>query len=156
MKTKDIEIMPINPLQVNKLPNNIEDEDEDYSNTKSALALHMDFLTAFFKLYFPEITSFQMSLLMEILEELYKSFNIDYETDIENIPKEQFPIMEDLYYLLEKKIENLNTKHKDEIEVIKSKVPQAIEFMRNFSKRCRKYQCGLITISQNILDFLRR
>ena len=222
----------INPLQVNKLPNNIEDEDEDYSNTKSALALHMDFLTAFFKLYFPEITSFQMSLLMEILEELYKSFNIDYETDIENIPKEQFPIMEDLYYLLEKKIENPNTKHKDEIEVIKSivrslaighnaeifngyttiedtsdflcldiyslqgassnikscqylnmlrycedmafrnreekcyvvadeayllidkKVPQAIEFMRNFSKRCRKYQCGLITISQNILDFL--
>lgn len=232
MKTKDIEIMPINPLQVNKLPNNIEDEDEDYSSTKSALALHMDFLTAFFKLYFPEITSFQMSLLMEILEELYKSFNIDYETDIEKIPKEQFPIMEDLYYLLEKKIENPNTKHKDEIEVIKSivrslaighnavifngyttiedtsdflcldiyslqgassnikscqylnmlrycedmafrnreekcyvvcdeayllidkKVPQAIEFMRNFSKRCRKYQCGIITISQNILDFL--
>mgnify|MGYP004439000691 CR=1 FL=1 len=222
----------INPLQVNKLPNNIEDEDEDYSSTKSALALHMDFLTAFFTLYFPEITSFQMSLLMEILEELYKSFNIDYDTDIDNIPKEQFPIMEDLYYLLEKKVENPNTKHKDEVEVIKSivrslaighnaeifngyttiedtsdflcldiyslqgasnnikscqylnmlrycedmvfrnreekcyvvcdeayllidkKVPQAIEFMRNFSKRCRKYQCGLITISQNILDFL--
>lgn len=37
----------INPLQVNKLPNNIEDEDEEYSSTKSALALHMDFLTAF-------------------------------------------------------------------------------------------------------------
>lgn len=224
----------INPLQVNKLPNNIEDEDEDYSSTKSALALHMDFLTAFFTLYFPEITSFQMSLLMEILEELYKSFNIDYDTDIDNIPKEQFPIMEDLYYLLEKKVENPNTKHKGEFEIIKSivrslaighnaeifngyttiedtsdflcldiyslqgasanikscqylnmlrycedmafknreekcyvvcdeayllidkKVPQAIEFMRNFSKRCRKYQCGLITISQNILDFLRR
>lgn len=222
----------INPLQVNKLPTNIEDEDEDYRSTKSALALHMDFLTAFFTLYFPEITSFQMSLLMETLEELYKSFNIDYDTDIDNIPKEQFPIMEDLYYLLEKKVENPNTKHKDEVEVIKSivrslaighnaeifngyttiedtsdflcldiyslqgasanikscqylnmlrycedmafknreekcyvvcdeayllidkKVPQAIEFMRNFSKRCRKYQCGLITISQNILDFL--
>ena len=98
----------INPLQVNKLPTNIEDEDEDYSSTKSALALHMDFLTAFFTLYFPEITSFQMSLLMEILEELYRSF------------KENFPIMEDLYYLLEKKVENPNTKHKDEVEVIKS------------------------------------
>lgn len=223
----------INPLQVNKLPTNIEDEDEDYSSTKSALALHMDFLTAFFTLYFPEITSFQMSLLMEILEELYRSFNIDYNTDINNISKERFPIMEDLYYLLEKKVEDPNTKHKDEIEIIKSivrslaighnaeifngyttiedttsdflcldiyslqgassnikscqylnmlrycedmafrnreekgyvvcdeayllidkKVPQAIEFMRNFSKRCRKYQCGLITISQNILDFL--
>ena len=38
--------------------------------------------------------------------------------------------------------------------LIDKKVPQALEFMRNFSKRCRKYECGLITISQNILDFL--
>ena len=221
----------INPLQVNKLPTNIEDEDDEYSSTKSALALHMDFLTAFFKLYFPEITSFQMSLLMEILEELYRKFNIDYDTDISYIPKEKFPIMVDLYNLLEEKVKNHNIKHRDEIEIIKSivrslaighnaeifngyttieedndflcldiyslqgasanikscqylnmlrycedmafrnreekcyvvcdeayllidkKVPQAIEFMRNFSKRCRKYECGLVTISQNILDF---
>lgn len=221
----------INPLQVNKLPTNIEDEDDEYSSTKSALALHMDFLTAFFKLYFPEITSFQMSLLMEILEELYRNFNINYDTDINYISKEKFPIMVDLYNLLEEKVKNHNIKHRDEIEVIKSivrslaighnaeifngyttieedndflcldiyslqgasanikscqylnmlrycedmafrnreekcyvvcdeayllidkKVPQAIEFMRNFSKRCRKYECGLITISQNILDF---
>lgn len=222
----------INPLQVNKLPKNIEDENEEYNSTKSALALHMDFLTAFFSLYFPEITSFQMSLLMEILEELYKKFNIDYDTNIDNIPKDKFPIMKDLYEILEIKVNDKNTQHRDEIEIIKSivrslaighnaeifnghttveedndficldiyslqgasanikscqylnmlrycedmafrnreekcyvvcdeayllidkKVPQAIEFMRNFSKRCRKYECGLITISQNILDFL--
>ena len=222
----------INPLQVNKLPNNIEDEDEEYSSTKSALALHMDFLTAFFKLYFPEITSFQMSLLMETLEQLYNSFGITYDTDIDNIKRDKFPIMKDLYELLEIKVNDKNTQHRDELEIIKSivrslaighnaeifngyttieedndflcldiyslqgassnikscqylnmlrfcedrafrnreekcyvvcdeayllidkKVPQAIEFMRNFSKRCRKYECGLITISQNILDFL--
>lgn len=222
----------INPLQVNKLPNNIEDESEEYSSTKSALALHMDFLTAFFKLYFPEITSFQMSLLMETLEDLYKNFGITYDTDIDSIEKDKFPIMKDLYELLEKKVNDRNTQHREEIEIIKSivrslaighnaeifngyttieedndflcldiyslqgasanikscqylnmlrycedrafrnreekcyvvcdeayllidkKVPQAIEFMRNFSKRCRKYECGLITISQNILDFL--
>jgi len=229
---KGINTGRINPLQVNKLPNNIEDDDEEYSSTKSALALHLDFLTTFFALYFPEITSFQMSLLMEVLEELYKKFNINYETDINSLTKEQFPIMYDLYKLLEKKVNNQNTKHREELEIIKSivrslaighnseifngyttieedndficldiyslqgasanikscqylnmlrycedmafrnreekcyvvcdeayllidkKVPQALEFMRNFSKRCRKYQCGLITISQNILDFL--
>lgn len=222
----------INPLQVNKLPNNIEDEIEEYSSRKSALALHMDFLSTFFSLYFPEITSFQLSLLMETLEELYKSFGITYDTDISNIKKDKFPIMKDLYDLLERKINDKNTQHKEEIEIIKTivrtlaighnaeifngyttieddndfvcldiyslqgastnikscqylnmlrycedmafrnrqekcyvvcdeayllidkKVPQAIEFMRNFSKRCRKYECGLITISQNILDFL--
>ena len=42
----------------------------------------------------------------------------------------------------------------EEYLLIDKKVPQALEFMRNFSKRCRKYECGLITISQNILDFL--
>lgn len=224
----------INPLQVNKLPNNIEDEAEEYSSTKSALALHMDFLTAFFTLYFPEITSFQMSLLMEILEELYKNFGITYDSNIDNIARNKFPIMKDLYELLERKVNDKQVAHREEIEIIKSivrslaighnseifngyttieedndfccldiyslqgasanikscqylnmlrycedmafknreekcyvvcdeayllidkKVPQAIEFMRNFSKRCRKYQCGLITISQNILDFLRR
>jgi len=222
----------INPLQVNKLPNNIEDEDEEFSSTKSALALHMDFLTAFFSLYFPEISSFQMSLLMEILEKLYKNFNIDYETDINKIKKENFPIMKDLYDLIEKELKEKDILHREEIEILKSiirslaighnaeifnghttieddndficldiyslqgasssvkscqylnmlryceniafknreekcyvvcdeayllidkKVPQALKFMRNFSKRCRKYECGLITISQNILDFL--
>lgn len=173
-----------------------------------------------------------MSLLMETLEQLYKSFGITYDTDIDNIKRDKFPIMKDLYELLEIKVNDKNTQHRDELEIIKSivrslaighnaeifngyttieedndflcldiyslqgasanikscqylnmlrfcedrafrnreekcyvvcdeayllidkKVPQAIEFMRNFSKRCRKYECGLITISQNILDFL--
>ncbi len=222
----------INPLQINRLPNNLDDEDEEYSNTKSALAIHMDFLATFFKLYFPEMTSFQNSLLMEVLEELYKNLGIDYDTDIENFTPEQFPIMEDLYNLLEEKVQDKNTKHVDELQIIKSilrslaighnaeifngyttikddndficldiyslqgasanikscqylnmlrycedmafrnreekcyvvcdeaylllnkKVPEAADFMKEFSKRCRKYECGLITISQNILDFI--
>lgn len=222
----------INPLQINRLPNNLNDEADEYSNTKSALAIHMDFLATFFKLYFPEITSFQNSLLMEVLEELYKNLKIDYDTDIENFTPEQFPIMEDLYNLLENKVQDKNTKHVDELEIIKSivrslavghnaeifngyttikddndficldiyslqgassnvkscqylnmlryckdrafkdrtqrcyvvadeayllinkNVPEAAEFMKEFSKRCRKYECGLITISQNILDFI--
>ena len=38
--------------------------------------------------------------------------------------------------------------------LIDKKVPQSIEFMRNFSKRARKYECGLITITQSLIDFL--
>ena len=38
--------------------------------------------------------------------------------------------------------------------LIDKKVPQSIEFMRNFSKRARKYECGLITITQSLVDFL--
>lgn len=226
----------INPLQVNPLPKiadfeDDEDEDEEYNSKKSALGLHLDFLSTFFKLYYPEITSLQMSLLMEILEELYRTYNITYDTDITDLDSKDFPIMEDLYNLLIKKVE-ANKEHKREIEEIRAvvrelsighhgeifngytsldldssficldvyslqgasekvkrcqyfnilrycqdqafknreercyvvcdeayllvdrKVPQTIEFLRNFCKRARKYECGLMTITQSLVDFL--
>lgn len=34
------------------------------------------------------------------------------------------------------------------------KVPQGLEFLRNFSKRARKYNCSLVVITQSIIDFL--
>ncbi len=34
------------------------------------------------------------------------------------------------------------------------KVPQGLEFLRNFSKRARKYNCSLVVITQSIVDFL--
>ena len=34
------------------------------------------------------------------------------------------------------------------------KVPQGTEFLRNFSKRARKYNCSLVVITQSIIDFL--
>ncbi|MBR0491887.1 MAG: ATP-binding protein [Clostridia bacterium] len=223
----------INPLQINPIAEvSFDDEDsEEYTSKKSPLALHLDFLSTFFKLYYPEITSLQESLLMEILEDLYKDFNINYETNISNIKEEDFPIMEDLYKMLciradteekhPKEIEELraiirglaignykelfnghttikfdsdficldvyslqgaseNIKRcqyfnilrycqdqafKDRNErcfvvcdeaylLIDKKVPQSIEFMRNFTKRARKFECGLITITQSLVDFL--
>ena len=34
------------------------------------------------------------------------------------------------------------------------RVPQGTEFLRNFSKRARKYNCSLVVITQSIVDFL--
>ncbi len=224
----------INPLQINPVPTaGFEDEEEDseYNTTKSALALHLDFLTTFFKLYYPEITSLEMSLLNETLEELYKNFGINYDTDISNFKTIQFPIMQDLYSLLEQKVKEKSNHQKEYEELravlrqmaignnseifnghttiqfdsdficldvyslqgasenvkrcqyfnilrycqdqafkdrrerdlvfcdeayllIDKKVPQSIEFMRNFCKRARKYESGLVTITQSLVDFL--
>lgn len=224
----------INPLQINPVPTaGFEDEEEDseYNTTKSALALHLDFLTTFFKLYYPEITSLEMSLLNETLEELYKSFGINYDTDISKFKTIQFPIMQDLYSLLEQKVKEKSNHQKEYEELravlrqmaignnseifngyttiqfdsdficldfyslqgasenvkrcqyfnilrycqdqafkdrkerdlvfcdeayllIDKKVPQSIEFMRNFCKRARKYESGLVTITQSLVDFL--
>lgn len=161
---------------------------------------------------------------------MYKNFNIDWETDVNLIANEDFPIMEDLYQMLEKKAKE-KTEHREELETLRaivrgmakgesseifngysnikidnsfvcfsisalenadknvkaaqylnilrlcenlafkdrnektyvvcdeaylliSKSHQGIEFLRNFCKRCRKRESGLITITQNLNDFL--
>lgn len=221
----------INPLQVNPLPKKIDDDEEDeYTSTKSALSLHMNFLSTFFKLYYPEATTLEISILCEIFEQLYKKFNIDWETDVSKLKNTDFPIMKDLYELLVEKAQE-DSEHKTEIETLRSiirgmavgesseifnghsnitidnsfvcfsisalenadknikaaqylnilrlcenlafrdrkekvyvfcdeayllinKGHQGIEFLRNFCKRCRKREAGLVTITQNLNDFL--
>lgn len=93
----------LNPLQVR---NNKDDE-----TGKNALSLHFQFLQTFFQILYPSLTEIEFSKLDLVLEELYKKFNIDQDTDISKLKNTDFPILEDLYFLMEKK----NKKNKDEI-----------------------------------------
>lgn len=93
----------LNPLQVR---NNQDDE-----TGKNALSLHFQFLQTFFQILYPSLTEIEFSKLDLILEELYKKFNIDANTDISKLKNTDFPILEDLYFLMEKK----NKKKQDEI-----------------------------------------
>lgn len=99
----------INPLQIKTVP--LDDEDfEDTKRGMGAMALHFQTLRTFFKLLYPELNSIEVATLEEVLEELYKKFNITWDTNITGIPNNKFPIMTDLYNLLEEKI----SKEKDE------------------------------------------
>jgi len=230
----------INPLQVKDVPLDDENESEtekiykDVGHGIGPLALHFQTLRTFFKLYLKSIDEIDMSLLEEILEELYKSKGIDWSTDTRLIPNEQYPIMEDLYNIVLKKAEEENIKEyrreridklavllrraatgadasmfnghttieaksdfivldtydlqeaddtlkrtqyfntltwawqqisKDRQELkllgvdeayltIDPEVPQALQFLRNVSKRVRKYNGGLAVISHSAVDFL--
>lgn len=93
----------LNPLQVR---NNQDDETE-----KNALSLHFQFLQTFFQILYPSLTEIEFSKLDLVLEELYKKFKIDQNTDISKLKNTDFPILEDLYFLMEKK----NKKSQDEI-----------------------------------------
>lgn len=93
----------LNPLQVR---NNQDDE-----TGKNALSLHFQFLQTFFQILYPSLTEIEFSKLDLVLEELYKKFNIDQNTDISKLKNTDFPILEDLYFLMEKK----NKKNQDEI-----------------------------------------
>lgn len=226
----------INPLQIKEVPLDDEDTIESYQNEgkgMGAMALHFQTLRTFFKLLYPELSSIEIAVLEEVLEELYKKFNITWDTDIKNIANNKFPIMSDLYNLLEEKRKKEENKEKRKIyETLRSlirsvsigaekelfngytsvddnakvvcfdtfnlqnasdrikkaqyfniltycweimskdkeektmlvcdeayllidpEVPQSLIFLRNVSKRCRKYEGSLVIISHSIVDFL--
>lgn len=97
----------INPLQVRVAPrvtvDDLEEGEElsDYINYGeddiSDLALHIQNLRVFFKLYFGvENYTIVKTALEEALIEMYKRKNIVWDTDISVLKNEDFPIMEDL------------------------------------------------------------
>lgn len=97
----------INPLQIREIP--LEDEDFEELNKErgmGAMALHFQTLRTFFLTLFPELTAIQMAVLEEVLEELYNRFGIYWGTNIQGIPNNKFPILTDLYELLEEKIQS--------------------------------------------------
>ena len=115
----------INPLQIKDVP--LDDDDEkdkvfkDEVKGLGAMALHFQSLRTFFKLLFPELTSIQIALLEETLEELYNSFNIYWNTDISGFKNIDFPIMYDLYELINKKTKTVyDNGKKQDYEILQS------------------------------------
>lgn len=211
----------LNPLQVR-----INKDDDENLN---ALAIHFQFLHTFFEILFPSLTDIEFSMLDKVLEELYLKFNITTNTDISKIENTEFPLLEDLYYLLKDKNKEeykpeyekllslirpisigqasslwngytditvdtgltvFNTKNMQEFQIqykraqyynimsfaweiisknkdefdcliadechvlVDPNIPQTLEYVRNISKRARKYNSSIIVITQSIEDFL--
>lgn len=231
----------INPLQVKDVPKDEEEESDeenilfkDEGRGMGALALHFQTLRTFFKLYLKNITDELQAELEELLEDLYKSKGIVWDTNTSQIPNEQYPVLKDLYTLAEKysEDEKLSAKKRERCEgialrlrsaaigadsalwnghttinpnsdfivldthdlqeaddtikrtqyfniltwawqqlskdrnekvllgvdeaylVVDPEVPQALQFLRNVSKRIRKYEGGLAVITHSVIDFL--
>ena len=211
----------LNPLQIR-----VNKDDEEDLNS---MALHFQFLHTFFEILFPSLNEIEFSMLDLVLEDLYTKFGITQDTDISKLENTDFPRLEDLYYLLEKrnKKENkdeyvkllsllrpisigqastiwngytditinngitvFNTKNMQEFQVqykraqyynimsyaweilsknkeerdilvadechilVDPNIPQTLEYLRNISKRARKYNSSIIVITQSIEDFL--
>lgn len=106
----------INPLQIRTAPiveeedlNEDEDMSEyleyDFSHGISDMALHIQNLRIFFKLYFGKenFSSGIKTALEECLVELYNKHHIFWDTDISRLKNEDFPILSDLYSLVKEK-----------------------------------------------------
>jgi hypothetical protein len=110
----------INPLQVRAVCR-VDNKDladgetmDDYftfdiedGKEESQLALHIQQLRLFFSLYFgkEDYNAELKTILEQTLIDLYKNFNITWDTDVNTIANDKFPIMSDLYALAMKKAE---------------------------------------------------
>ncbi|MGE4282323.1 MAG: VirB4 family type IV secretion system protein [Clostridia bacterium] len=229
----------INPLQVKDVPIDDEEDEEntlfkDKGQGMGPLALHFQTLRTFFKLYIKSLDDDSISTLEELLEELYRSRDITWDTDTSTIPSEQYPVLKDLWELANKWAddESLSQKKRERCEslalklrssavgadsalwnghttikaeadfivldthdlqeaddtikrtqyfniltwawqqmskdreekvllgvdeaylIVDPEVPQALQFLRNVSKRIRKYMGGLAVITHSVVDFL--
>lgn len=97
----------INPLQIRPVPHDDDDDSENalYAENDNAMQLHIKTLEVFFSLYLPSLTDLQRSLLKKTVIELYNSCGIDWNTNINALNDEDFPIFSDLHSLLKKKSE---------------------------------------------------
>lgn len=105
----------INPLQARRIAAITEEEcanngenPNDYiifDDVSSDLAIHIQHLRVFFSAYFgkKEMTSGVRARLEECLIETFQRFGITYESDLSKIPAEKWPIIPNLYDVVEEK-----------------------------------------------------
>lgn len=94
----------INPLQIRPTP--VDDDDKYYKDEGHGMgdmAIYMKNLEIFFSLYLPSLSDKQRAILKNVLIELYNHFSITWDTDINRLSNEDFPVFSDLYELLKEK-----------------------------------------------------
>ncbi|VDN47279.1 conserved protein of unknown function [Petrocella atlantisensis] len=97
----------INPLQIRPTP--VDDEDSFYKDDELGMgdmAIYIKNLEIFLSLYLPSLTDKHKALIKAAIIELYNKFNIYWDTDINILSNEDFPIFSDLHKLILQKFKD--------------------------------------------------
>src|SRR5699024_1511470 len=114
----------VNPFD---LPKYAFEEHSSGMKQKNPIYDKISTITTMFQLMYKDMTDLQMDILSEIMLELYKGKGITIDTDITTLEKTDFPIMEDLYNLIEEK---------------KKSNPEQYENIKDFHQTLRAYAIG--------------
>ncbi len=91
-----------------------EEELAAYEKKKEALSkkssdsynMHLQFLEEYFRIIFEGMSGDAFEILNSLVVEIYRNKNIDNFTDLSTLKPEDYPIFDDLYNLINKKIES--------------------------------------------------
>lgn len=135
----------VNPLEV------IVDSDEEELSQGlgyTVLTRALQSLKAFMKYYSPAIEDDVLAMFSEVVQETYKRFGIDFDTNFANFKPENYPTFDDVYATIKGKLLAMPeaTREKDVMERLELRV-------RPFVNELRYYFNGHTTIDANS-DFI--
>lgn len=128
----------VNPLEV------IFDADEEELKSGlgyTVLTRTLQSLKAFMKYYYPSIEEDVLAMFSEIVQDTYKRFNVDFETDFSHFTSKDYPTFDDVYSTIKGKLLSMPeaTREKDVMERLELRI-------RPFVKELKYYFNGHTTI----------
>ena len=131
----------INPLEV------VSDSDEEEIKQGlgyTTLTRTLQSVKAFLKYYDPSIEEDVVNMFSEILQETYRRFSINFDTDFTKLTSKDYPTFKDVYATIKGKILSMpeRTQERDILERLELKI-------RPLIKELRYYFDGHTTISTN-------
>ena len=135
----------INPLEV------VVDADEEEISQGlgyTVLTRTIQSVKAFLKYYDPSIPEDVVNMFSEILQETYKRFGIDFNTDFSKFGSENYPTFKDVYATIIGRLRSMTekTRERDTLEILELKI-------RPLIRELQYYFDGHTTISPNS-DFI--
>ena len=137
----------INPLEV--IPD-ADQEELDQGLGYTVLTRALQTLKAFMKYLTPSIEEDVLAMFSEVVQDTYKRYKIDFDTDFSKLKSEDFPTFDDVYATIKGRLLSMpdKTRERDVMERLELKV-------RPLTKELRFYFCGHTTlnIDSNIIVF---
>ncbi len=137
----------INPLEV--VPD-ADQEELDQGLGYTVLTRALQSLKAFMKYLTPSIEDDVLAMFSEVVQDTYKRYKIDFETDFNKLKSEDFPTFDDVYATIKGRLLSMpdKTRERDVMERLELKV-------RPLTRELRYYFCGHTTlkIDSNIIVF---
>ncbi len=135
----------INPLEV------VLDTDEDELQEGlgySILTSTLQSLKAFMKYYSPDIEEDVLTMFSEVVQDTYRRYKIDYNTDFSKVTPHDYPTFDDVYATIKGRLLSMteHTREKEIMEKLEIKI-------RPLTKELRYYFTGKTTIDSKA-DFI--
>ncbi len=121
----------INPLEIVV---DIDEEDMTEGLGHTILSSSLLTLKAFMKYYTPSIEEDVLNMFSEIVQDTYKRYKIDENTDFKHLKSEDFPTFDDVYATVKGRLLSMpdKTRERDVMERLELKIRPLVRELRHF------------------------